>query len=113
MLNRMQIEGVVLKSWTYAGTPFARMVNRPDPGIDVGDMLFIARLPAAVPMALRPGDQLRMHGRFYNRRKQESDDFIGEIHAEQVILVARNQLRRPRSDNGGAKSEAHELAEAA
>jgi hypothetical protein len=29
MLNRMQIEGVVLKSWTYAGTPFARMVNRP------------------------------------------------------------------------------------
>ena len=113
MLNRMQIEGVVLKSWTYAGTPFARMVNRPDPGIDVGDMLFIARLPATVPMALRPGDQLRMHGRFYNRRKEESDDFIGEIHAEQVILVARNQLRKPRSDNSSAESEPRKLAEAA
>jgi hypothetical protein len=48
MLNRMQIEGVVLKTWTYAGTPFARMVNRPDPGIDGGDILFIARLPATV-----------------------------------------------------------------
>ncbi len=46
MLNRMQIEGVVLKSWTYAGTPFARMVNRTDPGVDGGDILFIARLPA-------------------------------------------------------------------
>jgi len=113
MLNRMQIEGVVLKSWTYAGTPFARMVNRPDPGIDVSDMLFVARLPAAVPMALRPGDQLRMHGRFYNRRKEESDDFIGEIHAEQVILVARNQLRKPRSDNSGAEKQVHELAAAA
>ena len=113
MLNRMQIEGVVLKSWTYAGTPFARMVNRPDPGIDSGDMLFIARLPATGPMALRPGDQLRMHGRFYNRRKEESDDFIGEIHAEQVILVARNQLRKPRSNSVSAESEPHKLAEAA
>jgi hypothetical protein len=76
-------------------------------------MLFIARLPAAVPMALRPGDQLRMHGRFYNRRKEESDDFIGEIHAEQVILVARNQLRKPRSGRSNAEGETYELAEAA
>ena len=64
-------------------------------------------------MALRPGDQLRMHGRFYNRRKEESDDFIGEIHAEQVILVGRNQLRKPRSNNGSTESEPHQLAEAA
>ena len=74
MLNRMQIEGVVLKTWTYAGNPFARMVNRPDPGIDQGDILFIAKLPATVPMGLRPGDLLRMHGRFFNRRKDDGDD---------------------------------------
>ena len=113
MLNRMQIEGVVLKTWTYAGTPFARMVNRPDPGIDGGDILFIARLPATVPMGLKPGDQLRMHGRFFNRRKEGSDDFIGEIHAEQVVLIARNQLRRPRasSANGGGEENTYELVE--
>ena len=54
-----------------------------------------------------------MHGRFYNRRKEESDDFIGEIHAEQVILVARNQLRKPRSDTRGAEDQVRELAAAA
>ena len=115
MLNRMQIEGVVLKTWTYAGTPFARMVSRPDPGIDGGDILFIARLPATVPMGLRAGDQLRMHGRFFNRRKEESDDFIGEIHAEQVILIARSQLRKPRDNgsNGRGEESNYELVEAA
>ena len=113
MLNAIHIEGVVLKTWRYANASFAQLINRPDPGVGGGDMLFIARLPAAVPMALRPGDQLRMHGRFYNRRKEESDDFIGEIHAEQVILVARNQLRKPRSGNSGAEAQVHELAAAA
>ena len=101
MLNRMQIEGVVLKTWKYASTPFARLVNRPDPGLNQEDILFIARLPATVPMALAPGDQLRMHGRFYNRREADSDGFIGEIHAEQVVLVARNQLRRARGTDAG------------
>ncbi|MBN1936699.1 MAG: hypothetical protein JW934_18710 [Anaerolineae bacterium] len=97
MLNRMQIEGVVLKTWTYANTSFAQLVNRPDPGIEGGDMLFIARMPSLMPSGIRRGDQLRMHGRFFNRRKEEGgDDFIGEIHAEQVVLVARDQLREPR-----------------
>jgi hypothetical protein len=105
MLNRMQIEGVVLKTWTYAGTPFARMVNRPDPGIDGGDILLIARLPATVPMGLKVGDQLRLHGRFFNRRKEEGDDFIGEIHAEKVILIARNQLRKPRANSASKSAE--------
>lgn len=105
MLNRIQIEGVVLKTWTYGGTPFARMVSRPDPGIEGGDTLFIARLPATVPMSLKAGDQLRMHGRFYNRRKDESDDFVGEIHAEQVILIARNQLRRRRANGADGSTE--------
>ncbi len=102
MLNSMLIEGVVLKTWTYAGTPFLRLVNRPDPGVEGGDMLFIARLPGTVPMGLRPGDQVRLHGRFFNRRKDESaDEFIGEIHAERVVLVARNQLRKPRAGGDG------------
>jgi hypothetical protein len=109
----MQIEGVVLKSWTYAGTPFARLVNRPDPGIDGGDIVLIARLPATVPMSLKAGDQVRLHGRFFNRRKEESDDFIGEIHAEKVILIARNQLRKPRASSAsrGADEDTYELAE--
>jgi hypothetical protein len=113
MLNRMQIEGVVLKTWTYAGTPFARMVSRPDPGIDGGDILLIARLPATVPMGLKQGDLLRMHGRFYNRRKEEGDDFIGEIHAEKVILIAHNQLRKPRANgaNSSAEQDTHEIVE--
>lgn len=97
MLNRMQIEGVVLKTWTYANTSFAQLVNRPDPGIEGGDLLFIARMPSLMPSGIRRGDQLRMHGRFFNRRKEEgSDDLIGEIHAEQVVLVARDQLRAAR-----------------
>jgi hypothetical protein len=113
VLNRMQIEGVVLKTWTYAGTPFARLVNRPDPGIDGGDMVLIARLPATVPMSLKTGDQVRLHGRFYNRRKEEGDDFIGEIHAEKAILIARNQLRKPRANSASrsADEEAGELPE--
>ena len=108
MLNRMQIEGVVLKTWKYASTPFARLVNRPDPGLNQEDMLFIARLPATVPMAVGPGDQLRMHGRFYNRRQDDSEGFIGEIHAEQVVLIARNQLRRPRSTDDAGDSDESE-----
>ena len=104
MLNSMQIEGVVLKTWTYAGTPFVRLVNRPDPGIEGGDMLFIARLPGTVPIGLRPGDQVRLHGRFFNRRKEESDDFIGEIHAERVVLNARNQLRKPRASEASGNA---------
>ena len=101
MLNSMQIEGVVLKAWTYAGTPFARLVNRPDPGVDGGDMLFIARLPGNVPIGVKAGDQLRLHGRFFNRRKSEDgDDYIGEIHATTVVRIARNQLRRARMANG-------------
>ncbi|MBN1936768.1 MAG: hypothetical protein JW934_19055 [Anaerolineae bacterium] len=118
MLNSMLIEGVVLKTWTYAGTPFLRLVNRPDPGIDGGDMLVIARLPGTVPIGLRPGDQVRLHGRFFNRRKEEgSDDYVGEIHAERVVLVARNQLRKPRAngDRTGSSDEntatEYELAE--
>jgi len=104
MLNSMQIEGVVLKTWNYAGTPFARLVNRPDPGVEGGDMLFIARLPGNVPVGIRAGDHLRLHGRFFNRRKaEESDDFIGEIHANQVVLIARNQLRKAQSPDGQSR----------
>ena len=111
MLNRMQIEGVVLKTWKYAGTPFARLVNRPDPGMEREDMLFIVRFPANVPVSIRAGDQLRMHGRFYNRRKDDSDDFIGEIHAEQVVLVARNQLRKPRDHSAGGNEQRQQASD--
>ena len=96
MLNAIHIEGVVLKTWRYANTPFAQLINRPDPGVGGGDMLFIARLPATA-MGIKAGDQLRLQGQFFNRRKDEhSDDYIGEIHAGNVVLVARNQLREPR-----------------
>lgn len=116
MLNSMQIEGIVLKTWTYAGTPFARLINRPDPGIESVDMLFIARLPGTVPMGLRAGDQVRLHGRFFNRRKEESgDDYVGEIHAERVVLIARNQLRKPGQgrEAGNTAGDSYDLAESA
>ncbi len=93
MLNRMQIEGIVLKTWCYVGIPFAQLINRPDPGQGEKEMIFIARLPHVAPVEVKPGDLLRMHGRFYNRPKEGSDEFIGEIHVEHVVCVARNKLR--------------------
>ncbi len=111
MLNRIQIEGVVLKTWQYAGTPYARLVNRPDPGVGQSDMIFVARLPANVPTSTKVGDLLRMHGRFYNRRRDENaDDYVGEVHAEAVILIARNQLRKSRREQTPESEEVKEAA---
>ena len=96
MLNTIHIEGVVLKTWRYSNIPFAQLVNRPDPGVGVGDMLFIARLPATA-MGIEAGDQLRLQGKFFNRRKKEDgDEYVGEIHVDRVVRVARNQLHGPR-----------------
>ena len=103
MLNTIHIEGVVLKTWRYANTPFAQLVNRPDPGVGVGDMLFIARLPATA-MGIEAGDQLRLQGKFFNRRKDEdSDEYVGEIHADEVVRVARKQLRESRKPRRRSK----------
>lgn len=111
MLNRIQIEGVVLKTWQYAGTPYARLVNRPDPGAGQSDMIFVAKLPANVPTSTRVGDLLRMHGRFFNRRRdEEADDYVGEVHAETVVLIARNQLRKSRREQ---TPDAEEMKDAA
>ena len=96
MLNRMQIEGIVLKTWYYVGIPFAQLINRPDPGQGEKEMVFIARLPHVAPIEVKAGDLLRMYGRFFNRPKDGCDEFIGEIHAEQVVCVARNKLRHKR-----------------
>jgi hypothetical protein len=94
-----------LPAWSAALTPASTAAT--------SDILLIARLPATVPMGLKAGDQLRLHGRFFNRRKEEGDDFIGEIHAEQVVLIARNQLRRPRANgaDGSAEQDTHEIVE--
>ena len=116
MLNSIHIEGVVLKTWRYANTPFAQLINRPDPGVGSGDMLFIARLPATA-MGIEAGDQLRLQGKFFNRRKDEDgDEYVGEIHAEEVVRVARNQLREPRKPRRRKKTSGQpqeQVAEAA
>ena len=110
MLNAINIEGVVLKTWRYANTPFAQMINRPDPGVGGGDMLFITRLPATA-MGIKAGDQLRLQGQFFNRRKTEDgDEYVGEIHADTVVLVARNQLREPRKRGRTKNHQAQEQA---
>ena len=45
-----------------------------------------------------------MHGRFFNRRREDTGEHIGEIHAERVVLIARNQLREGHHEQAKKKA---------
>ena len=39
MLNRIQFEGIALKTWTYGQEQFIHLLHRPDPGQNDSDNL--------------------------------------------------------------------------
>jgi hypothetical protein len=124
MLNRVQFEGIVLKTWRYGGVPFARLLHRPDPGQNEQDILMTARFNHHAPLDVRKGDLLRVWGFLDNRPMNSSpssalrrgsgqgsgqsggNSYVAEIVTEGIVRLGRNQLSKSRrASNNTANTE--------
>lgn len=107
-------QAFALKTYTHGGTLFTQMANRLTPGLDGGDILFIARLPATVPMGLSVDPQLWMRRRFLCWPKDASYDLIGEIRSRAGYPHGGNLRCKPQGNhaNGNGADGNDELVEA-
>ena len=111
MLNRIQFEGIALKTWAYGQDQFIRLLHRPDPGQNDSDILMTVKLPAAMPLDVKRGDLLRMHGYLDNRKvdgDNGNENYIAEIIPDSFIRLGRGRLNR---GNPSASAEKEEKGE--
>ena len=108
MLNRIQFEGIALKTWTYGQDQFIRLLHRPDPGQNDSDILMTVKLPAAMPLDVKRGDLLRMHGYLDNRKvagDNGNENYIAEIIPDSFIRLGRGKLNRSKPPSSTKEKE--------
>lgn len=99
MINTAVLEGLVVRTWTYAGDCFYRIASYRDPGLppkrrteeqDAADFVTI-RIPKGSlggPVALEVEDMVRVHGFVQSRDYEETlAEFTREARGPQLKLL--------------------------